>query len=264
MHWPSRWILASRSVCTRRSRQGCCTRVMTGRARGTRPPDPPQVGSETVCRRPGRSLALGLLLLVACGPATSGQLAPRPSPTPVPLPSLDPAQVSRGREVFVQHCASCHGGDAQGAPNWQQPDARGDLPAPPHDDTGHTWRHSDAQLTEIIRGGLRDQFNKTPELTMPPFNSDQLSDQEIGDVVAYFKSLWSSEHRQFQDSRTAGRQSRCRHPTPTVDDERRATSPARSSSGFVAATTDVCGRRRGPRARHCGWGMGPFSAVRGG
>jgi len=76
---------------------------------------------------------------------------------------------------------------------------RRDLPAPPHDDTGHTWRHSDAQLSEIIRGGLRDQFNKTPDLTMPPFKTDQLSDQEISDVVAYFKSLWSLEHRQFQE-----------------------------------------------------------------
>jgi len=118
------------------------------------------------------------------------------------VPTLDLGQVSRGREVFVQHCASCHGSDAQGAPDWQQPDARGDLPAPPHDDTGHTWRHSDAQLSEIIRGGLRDQFNKTPELTMPPFKTDQLSDQEISDVVAYFKSLWSPEHRQFQEEQS--------------------------------------------------------------
>jgi mono/diheme cytochrome c family protein len=170
-----------------------------GRAAGTCPPDPPQVGSDTVHRRASRSLALGLLLVVACGPATSGQPAARSSPTAVPLPTLDLGQVSRGREVFVQHCASCHGSDAQGAADWQQPDARGDLPAPPHDDTGHTWRHSDAQLSEIIRGGLRDQFNKTPELTMPPFQTDQLSDQEIGDVVAYFKSLWFSEHRQFQE-----------------------------------------------------------------
>ena len=169
-----------------------------GRAAGTCPPDP-RVGNETVYRGTSRALALGLLLVVACGPATSAQPAARPSPTPVPLPTLDPSQVARGREVFVQHCASCHGSDAQGAPDWQQPDARGDLPAPPHDDTGHTWRHSDAHLSEIIRGGLRDQFNKTPELTMPPFQTGQLSDEEIGDVIAYFKSLWSPEHRQFQE-----------------------------------------------------------------
>ncbi len=147
-----------------------------GQARGIRLPDRLQVGNETVHRRASRSFALGLILVLTCGPATSTQPSAPPSPTPVPLPTLDRGQVSRGREVFVQYCASCHGVDAQGAPDWQQPDARGDLPAPPHDDTGHTWRHSDAQLAEIIRGGLRDQFNKTPELTMPPFQADQLSD----------------------------------------------------------------------------------------
>lgn len=170
-----------------------------GQPPGARLADPPQVGGETVHRRASRSLALGLLLVLACGPGSSAQPAARPSPTPVPVPTLDLSQVSRGREVFVQHCASCHGVDAQGAPDWQQPDGRGDLPAPPHDDTGHTWRHSDTQLSEIIRGGLRDQFNKTPELTMPPFQADQLSDQQINDVLAYFKSLWSAEHRQFQE-----------------------------------------------------------------
>ena len=169
-----------------------------GQAPGVRLPDYPQVGGEAVHRRASRSLALGLLLVLACGPASSAQPA-RPSPTPVPVPTLDLGQVSRGRAVFGQHCANCHGPDAQGAPDWQQPDVRGDLPAPPHDDTGHTWRHSDAQLSEIIRGGLRDQFNKTPELTMPPFQADQLSDQQISDVIAYFRSLWSPEHRQFQE-----------------------------------------------------------------
>lgn len=86
----------------------------------------------------------------------------------------------------------------RGRENWQQPDARGDLPPPPHDDRGHTWRHSDAQLAEIIRNGLRDPFNKTPELTMPPFK-ERLTDQDIQAVITYFKSLWSSEHRAYQE-----------------------------------------------------------------
>src|SRR5258708_857153 len=198
-HWPSRWTLASRGIYTRRPRQERCTRLTMGQAPGVRLPDHLQVGNETVQRRASRSFAVGLLLVLACGPATSTQPSAPPSPTPVPLPTLDLGQVSRGRAVFVQHCASCHGVDAQGAPDWQQPDARGDLPAPPHDDTGHTWRHSDAQLSEIIRGGLRDQFNKTPELTMPPFQTYLLSDQQISDVLAYVKSLWSAEHRQSQE-----------------------------------------------------------------
>ena len=33
---------------------------------------------------------------------------------------------------------------------------------------------------------------------MPPF-AQRLNDGEIEDVIAYFKSPWSPEHRQFQD-----------------------------------------------------------------
>jgi len=71
------------------------------------------------------------------------------------------------------------------------------MPPPPHDDSGHTWRHGDKQLADLIENGWRDPFNKTQELTMPPFK-DKLSDEEIRAVIAYFKSLWSEEHRRWQ------------------------------------------------------------------
>lgn len=134
--------------------------------------------------------------MTGCGPAAREMSRPAPSPTPIPV--LDPAQVARGREIYLQACARCHGPDAEGAPQWQRPDARGDLPAPPHNDSGHTWRHPDVQLAEIIRSGLRDPFNKTPELTMPPFKG-QLTNAQIADVIVYFKSLWSTEHRAYQE-----------------------------------------------------------------
>ena len=155
---------------------------------------------------------IGLALLTACGPPASARPTPRPTPTPVPVPTLESNQVARGRQVYLQHCGSCHGPNAEGAPNWQKPDARGNLPAPPHDDTGHTWRHSDQELAMIIRNGLRDPFNKTPELTMPPFDG-QLSDKDIADVIAYFKSLWSLEHRQFQEQQNL--QSPMQMPSPS-------------------------------------------------
>ena len=140
------------------------------------------------------------LTLIGCSPGASVQpsLPPSPTPAPPPTPTLDPGHVAKGRQVYVPWCASCHGANAEGSPNWQEPDTRGDLPPPPHDDTGHTWRHPDLQLAEIIRDGLRDPFNKTPELTMPPF-SGRLSDNEVSAVVTYFKSLWSPEHRDFQE-----------------------------------------------------------------
>ncbi len=54
-------------------------------------------------------------------------------------PPLDPKDVRIGREVYLQYCASCHGRRGEGEPNWREPNARGELPAPPHDAEGHTW-----------------------------------------------------------------------------------------------------------------------------
>ncbi len=142
-------------------------------------------------------VVVSIMVTAACSTASRQRSsATRP---PAPLPRLDPAQAAGGRQVYVQYCATCHGADAEGAPNWQSPDTRGNLPAPPHNDSGHTWRHSDAQLREIIRNGLRDPFNKTPELTMPPFTQERLGDRDLEAVLVYFKSLWSTEHRIYQE-----------------------------------------------------------------
>src|SRR5438093_236042 len=142
-------------------------------------------------------MAVILIVVAGCGSLTLRAPADS-STTAAAIPMLDPNPVTRGRPIYVQQCASRHGRQAEGAPHWQQPDARGDLPPPPHNDSGHTWRHSDAQLADIIRNGLRDRFNKTPELTMPPF-TNQLTNAEIAAVIIYFKSLWSPEHRMYQE-----------------------------------------------------------------
>ncbi|MEX1057590.1 MAG: c-type cytochrome, partial [Natronospirillum sp.] len=64
--------------------------------------------------------------------------------------SGEPAEVAQGSQVYEQYCAACHGGQGEGAANWKEPDERGEMPAPPHDITGHTWRHSDAMLFRMI------------------------------------------------------------------------------------------------------------------
>lgn len=120
------------------------------------------------------------------------------TPTLPPLPTLDLSEVALGRQVYVEQCAVCHGQNAEGQPNWKQPDSNGNMPAPPHDDSGHTWHHADGLLYEIIRDGFRDPL-KPPDspVTMPAFG-DTLSDAEIRAVIAYFKSIWSEESRLFQ------------------------------------------------------------------
>ena len=55
----------------------------------------------------------------------------------------DAAQVARGEALYAKHCASCHGANLEGQPDWKKRLANGRLPAPPHDMTGHTWHHPD-------------------------------------------------------------------------------------------------------------------------
>lgn len=137
------------------------------------------------------------LLVLALGlTACSGQAVQSAGPA-VSYPALDPAQVGLGRQVYMQRCASCHGPNAEGAANWRTPGPDGLHPAPPHNDAGHTWRHSDRVLYETIRDGMNDPLRPGSALRMPAFGGI-LSDSEIRAVIAYFKSLWSKENRQWQ------------------------------------------------------------------
>src|SRR4051812_48817691 len=58
----------------------------------------------------------------------------------------DSGLVDRGKIVYAQHCASCHGANLEGQPDWQHRMPNGRWPAPPHDATGHTWHHPDKVL----------------------------------------------------------------------------------------------------------------------
>jgi hypothetical protein len=69
-------------------------------------------------------------------------------------PKLDPAQVALGQKVYARHCAACHGANLEGQPNWRERLSNGKLPAPPHDDSGHTWHHPGEVLIGITRSGL--------------------------------------------------------------------------------------------------------------
>src|SRR5574337_1423113 len=108
-----------------------------------------------------------------------------------------PAQIAAGRAIYERSCASCHGARGEGAPAWQQTDAKGEMPAPPQDASGHTWKHSDAMLYRLVQQGWRDPFNKTERLTMPAFKG-QLSREQTIAVIDYLKTLWEPEQRQFQ------------------------------------------------------------------
>ena len=116
----------------------------------------------------------------------------------------DAGQVARGKQVYADHCAACHGANLEGQPNWRERRPDGKLPAPPHDASGHTWHHSNAQLFDITKRG-------TAALAGPGYQTDMrefgtvLSDAEIWAVLAYIKSTWPPEIRARHDRIDAAR-----------------------------------------------------------
>jgi mono/diheme cytochrome c family protein len=115
--------------------------------------------------------------------------------------------VVKGKGIYQKYCAACHGAKGEGKPGWEERDALGELAPPPHDPTGHTWKHSDAMLYRMVRDGWRDPFNKTKRLTMPAYK-DVLSPTEIKAVITYLKTVWTPEQREYQREESKG------HPFP--------------------------------------------------
>lgn len=99
----------------------------------------------------------------------------------------DTAQLRRGRKVFLQTCAQCHGKHAEGAPTWTQPDANGKYPPPPLNGSGHAWHHPKQALINTIKFGTGQLGGN-----MPAWNG-RLSEQEIDDVIAWLQSQWPDE-----------------------------------------------------------------------
>ena len=118
-----------------------------------------------------------------------------------PLTGTDVADaqlVALGQQVYAANCASCHGGNLEGQPNWQQPLADGSMPAPPHDATGHTWHHNDEALFATTKlGGAATSPVAAPN-AMPAFGG-RLSDREIWAVLSYIKSTWPPEFQRQQE-----------------------------------------------------------------
>src|SRR5260221_1772064 len=138
----------------------------------------------------GLVLAAGAVALVISWPGSMGS----------GIDPDDPAQVALGQRIYTERCASCHGADLEGEPNWQTRKPNGRLPAPPHDASGHTWHHPDQQLIIITRKSL--------SAVVPGYQSDMpafegvLTDEQIVAVLAVIESRWPPEIRSRQRALT--------------------------------------------------------------
>ncbi len=130
----------------------------------------------------------------ASGPEADRADAPRsdsPAVSAIFARKPDPSLVALGKTAYDRQCASCHGTNLEGQPNWQRRLPNGRMPAPPHDDSGHTWHHPERILFGMVKHGV------VPPYAPPGYQSDMpafqsvLSDDEIRAVLAYIKSRWS-------------------------------------------------------------------------
>lgn len=107
--------------------------------------------------------------------------------------------IEQGRQIYADQCASCHGAQLEGQPDWRTPLPSGRLPAPPHDASGHTWHHPDDVLFRIVKEGTAAIVGGGYESDMPGFG-DVLSDSEIRAALAYIKSTWPERERAYQQN----------------------------------------------------------------
>ena len=121
-----------------------------------------------------------------------------------------PDLVARGRIVYQQSCAACHGARLEGQPNWRQPNADGTLPAPPHDVTGHTWHHSDQMLFDITKYGSASVAGAGFKSAMPVYDGVWTTRHLA--VLAFIKSHWPPDIH----GRVRGRTTRADAPTRSV------------------------------------------------
>jgi mono/diheme cytochrome c family protein len=119
----------------------------------------------------------------------------------------DGMQVALGEQIYREQCATCHGAGLKGQPDWKSRRPDGRLPAPPHDESGHTWHHADEVLFRITRDGI--------SAIVPGYESDMpayagiLTDEKIWAVLAFIKSQWPPRIQAIQsDSDRRSRQAR--------------------------------------------------------
>ena len=137
----------------------------------------------------GAAIVYGIITFF--GPGAGGDQSVELRPDDLKLVAL-------GKKVYDANCASCHGRQFEGQDNWRERDANGLLPAPPHDETGHTWHHPDAVLFALTKYGPSVMAGEDYQSAMPGFE-DVLTDEEILGSLSYVKSRWPDEIRQRHD-----------------------------------------------------------------
>ena len=90
-----------------------------------------------------------------------------------------------GARLYQENCAQCHGPEAQGHPDWQNPAVTA---APPLNGTGNAWKRSRSELVAIIQNGIVRQG----EPVMPSWKG-RVDGKDLDDLVTWFTALWPND-----------------------------------------------------------------------
>lgn len=146
-------------------------------------------------RRANAMITGGALLLIVIMVTTLVLRSSNNEPTSVASANV----ITEGRTLYESYCASCHGFALEGQADWKENNPDGSFRAPPHDETGHTWHHSDAYLVESIKlGGVRLPANIG--VSAMPAYADILTDAQIDAILGYIKSDWPDDILASQQS----------------------------------------------------------------
>jgi mono/diheme cytochrome c family protein len=142
------------------------------------------------CKRSFGLVGISLILVAELlgGAAAAGEVSPDGT-----------KQVERGQMIYKKFCAVCHGENLEGQANWRIRKPDGKLPAPPHDETGHTWHHPDEVLFGITKNGLVPPHAPANYKSDMPAWGTTLKDSDIWAVLSYIKSRWPAETRKIQE-----------------------------------------------------------------
>lgn len=73
------------------------------------------------------------------------------------------------------------------------------LPAPPHDPSGHTWHHADADLFALTKYGIAAVIGQADYQSAMPAYEAILSDEDIIAVLSFIKSTWPKDIQKRHD-----------------------------------------------------------------
>ena len=117
----------------------------------------------------------------------------------IDLNTTDNSIIVNGIKIYADNCASCHGVNLEGQKNWMSRLPNGLMPAPPHDETGHTWHHPDKYLFMVTKYGIEEFIGEKYPNNMPAYK-DILSDKEIIAVLSYIKSTWPAKIKESHNN----------------------------------------------------------------